>query len=286
MAGPSIDQAFITKFNSDLHLTFRQMGPLFRGLVRTDAQVKGDSARFYKFGSIAVGPKARNGEIAASNADTSYVTASMTDKYALIYLDELDLTKLAVDVRGGYVKAGAAAFGVATDDYIITALQTGRNASYAIDNTAATYKSIDRGTALKIGEQLDRNNVPRDGMRFCAVTPHAWSALMSIDQFVRSDYNGAEDLPFKRIGRPVRTWNDIHWFVSNRLPGVGTSAAYCYAFHREAAGHGINADLNTSWDWENDRRAWSMSGSMSQGAVVIDDLGIVEVKLDDTQALP
>jgi hypothetical protein len=287
MAGPTIDQAFITKFETDLHLTYRQMGPLFRGLVRTDAQVRGSTARFYKLGQITVGPKARNGDIAASNATTSFVTATMADRYALIYLDELDLAKLSVDVRNGYLQAGAAAFGLDTDATIIAAIQAGRNASYKIDITAATYKNIDRGTALLIGEKLDSNNVPRDGRRFCAVTPRGWSSLMSIDQFVRADYNGMDDLPFKRMGRPVRTWNDIHWFVSPAsLPGSGTSAAFCYAWHMDAVGHGINSDLNTSWDWENEKRSWSMSGSLSQGATVIDDLGVIEVAVNDTQALP
>ena len=53
----------------------------------------------------------------------------------------------------------------------------------------------------------------------------------------------------------------------------------------DAVGHGINSELATSWDWENTRRAWSMSGSMSMGATVIDATGIVEVRLDDTTAL-
>lgn len=286
MAGPTIDQAFITKFNTDMHLTYRQMSSKFRGLVRTDAQVKGSTGRFYKLGTVSVSGKARNGEIPASNPDHSYVTVTMYDRYLLQYVDELDLTKLSVDVRNAYVRAGASAFGIDTDATIIAALAAGYNSSYAIDATANTYKSIDRATALGISEKLDANNVPRDGRRFCAVTPHAWSSLMSIDQFVRADYNGPDDLPFKRVGLEVRTWNGIHWFVSTQLAGTGTSAAYCWAWHMEAAGHGINSEINTTWDWENDRRAWSYSGSLSQGATVIDDLGIVRVKVDDTQALP
>ena len=287
MAGPTIDQAFITKFNTDIHLLYRQMGPLFRGLVRTDANITGSTGRFYRFGSITVGPKARNGDIPASNANTDFVTVTMADVYTLVYLDQLDLTKLSVDVRGGYVKAAGSAFGINTDQTIIGAMQSGRNIAYQIDQTAKVYKSLDRSAVLTISEKLDANLVPRDGKRFCAVTPHVWSALMSIDQFVRSDYNGNDDLPFKRMGMDVRSWNSIHWFVSpNLLPGSGTSAAFCYAWHHDAVGHGINQDVITSWDWENERRAWSMSGSLSQGAVTIDDLGIIEVKVDDTQALP
>ena len=98
--GPTIDQTFITKFNNDMHLTYRQIGSKFRGLVRTDASVKAETCRFYKLGTVRASSKSRNGEIPASNPDHAYATATMADRYCLVYVDELDLTKLAVDVRG------------------------------------------------------------------------------------------------------------------------------------------------------------------------------------------
>ena len=48
MAVATPDQAFITKFEKDIHLTYRLMASKLRGLVRTDADVNGSTARFYK----------------------------------------------------------------------------------------------------------------------------------------------------------------------------------------------------------------------------------------------
>ena len=279
MAAPTVDQAFITKFEKDVHLTYRFMAPKIRGLVRTDADVNGSTARFYKLGSVVASTKARNGDVPLSNPDHSYATATMTDRYAALPIDKLDLTKMNEDLRSSYVKAMVAAFAEPTDNDILTAMS-------GSTTTVTVATNLTRGDALSISEKLDTNSVPRDGKRFCAVTPHAWSFLMSIDQFVRADYVGPDDLPFKKQGMQVRTWNDMHWFVHPKLSGVGTSTATCYAWHYDAVGHGINADLNTTWSWENLKQAFICVGAMSMGACLIDTLGVVKFAVNDTTSLP
>jgi hypothetical protein len=279
MAAPTVDQAFITKFEKDAHLTYRLMAPKMRGLIRTDADVNGSTARFYKLGTVTAGSKARNGEIPLSNPDHAYATATMTDRYAMIAVDKLDLTKMSEDLRTAYVKAIVASFAQPTDNDILTAMS-------GSTTTVTVSTNLTRADALNIAAKLDANDVPRDGRRFCVVTPVAWAFLMSIDQFVRSDYVGPDDLPFKRQGMGVRTWNDIHWFVHSHLSGVGTSTATCYAWHMDSVGHGINAELSTQWDWDIKRQAWLCAGSMSMGAALIDTLGVVKFTVNDTSSLP
>jgi hypothetical protein len=279
MPAPTVDQGFITKFEKDVHLEYRLMSSKLRGLVRTDADVNGSTARFYKLGTVVASTKARNGEIPLSNPNHSFVTATMADRYAALMIDKLDLTKMNEDLRTSYVKAMVAAFAQPTDNDILTAM----NGS---TTTVTVATNLVRGDALAISEKLDTNYVPRDGRRFCAITPHAWSFLMSIDQFVRSDYVGPDDLPFKKQGISVRTWNDLHWFVHPGLTGVGTAAATCFAWHYDSVGHGINSDIETTWDWENLSKAWSCAGSMSMGAALINTAGVVKFNVNDTTALP
>jgi hypothetical protein len=279
MAGPTIDQAFITQFNKDLHLTYRQMGSKLRGLVRTDGQVVGSSVNFYKLGTLAAGTKARNGDIPVQNPDHSKVTANMADYYIHMLADQLDLTKLEVDVRKGYVEAGASAFGIKTDEIIIKAMSDGATVNYG-----GYSGNLTRNNALLGVQKLNEKFVPDDGKRFALVTASAWSHLMAIDQFVRADYVGP-DLPFKQMGIEARTWLGVHWMCSQYLPGAGTNQAKYYLFHSSAVGHGINADVSTQWQWKNEKWAWSMAGAMSMGAVVIDTNGIVEMRFDDTAAL-
>lgn len=280
MSGPTIDQAFITKFNSDVHIAFQQMSSKLRGLVRTDGQVVGNVVRFQRMGTLNTVSKARNGEIPLQNVTHSFAEATMADAYSAVIVDDLDLPKLNIDVRGGLVTNMGGAFGRETDQVLIRAMQNGTTV-----NINGFTNNFTRNLAIQVGEELDRRDVPDDGNRFCVVTPRAWSHLMCIDQFVRSDYVGP-DLPFKRMGIEVRSWNRLHWLVHNYLPGVGTTQARCYAWHPRAVGHGIAAEVKTMWDWKIEKWAWIGAGAMSMGAVVIDNTGIIEVRVNDTTATP
>lgn len=283
MAGPTIDQAFITQFNRDLHLNYRQMGSKLRGLVRTDGQVVGSSVNFYKLGTLAAQRKARNGDIPVQNPDHSKVTATMVDRYIHILVDQLDLTKLEVDLRKGYVEAGSSAFGIETDQDIIDALAGG--ATVTLGDYGSSYDdNWTRNFALEAVKKLDERFVPDDGKRFGLLTAAGWSHLMAVDQFVRADYIGP-DLPFRQMGIEARTWLGVHWIKHQYLPGAGTATCKNYVFHASAVGHGINADVQTQWQWKNEKWAWSMAGAMSMGATVIDANGIVECRVDDTAVL-
>ncbi len=280
MPAPTIDDAFIQKFNRDTHLEFQQRGSLFRNLVRTDAEVKAESLRFQKLGTMTVGSKARNGTIAIQNPEHTHVDVTMLDRYAATLIDQLDLTKLNTDVRGGYVENMAAAFARETDDQIIDAMESGTTT-----NIGSYSGLITANLALLGREGLDDNNVFSDGRCYCAVTPRQWSALMKIPEFVNSDYIGYDQLPWKQQGFEMKLWNRVYWFVSTRLPGVRTTQAKCYMWHKTAVGHGINSELDITWGWENLMKGWSGAGSMSMNAVVIDARGIIEIRVNDTTAL-
>lgn len=280
MAAPYIDDAFKTKFNDDLHLTYQQGASKIRGTVRTDGQVIGKDVRFMKLGTIGMVAKSRNGDIPLTQPAHNHVDATMIDKYLHVLIDGLDLTKLSIDVRNGYIKSMAAAAARETDDIIISAMSAGATVSQGSYSGVIT-----RNVALEVNEILDAADVPRDGRRFCAVSAHQWAALECINQFVSADYNGP-DLPFKKMGFETRTWNDVHWMVHNRLPGKGTTQVKCYAWHMDAVGHGVNSEVQLQWQWKNEKWAWDGAGAMSMGACVIDTAGLVEVRLNDTTALP
>lgn len=280
MAAPYIDIAFKEKFNKDLHLEFTQQGSLFRGCVRTDGEVDGKTVYFQKLGTLTMQDKARNGEVPITNPAHNRVSASMIDKYLRTAIDKLDITKLSTEVKSGYVSQMAQAAADYCDDLLIDTMDAGATLTIG-DYGSSDTDWIDENMALEIGEKFDRYNIPRDGKRYCAVTPRQWAALMKIDTYRRSDYVGG-DLPFKKMGNKMRTWNDINWFMSNRLNGVGTTTAVCLAWHERAVGHGINSDYSVIWDWNNPMQAWDGVGALSMGACVIDANAVIEVRVDDT----
>lgn len=281
MPGPTIDDAFIQKFNRDVHLAYQQRQSKFRGLCRTDADVNGESVRFQKLGTLTVTSKARNGQISVQNPEHTHVDCTLLDRYGAVLIDQLDLTKLNIAVREGYVYNMAAAFARETDDQIITAMDAGATL------TEGSYSGgITRNIALLAREALDDGDVDDDSRVFCALTPRQWSHMMTIEEFTNADFVGFDNQPWKQGSRPMmKMWNRTWWFQSNRLPGIRTSTAECFMWHQRAIGHAIGAEVDITWAWENLMKGWSGAGSMSMNSCVIDANGLVEIRVDDTAAL-
>lgn len=283
MPGPTIDDAFIQKFNRDVHLAYQQRQSMFRSLVRTDADVEAESVRFQKLGTLTVSSKARNGDIPIQNPEHDHVDVTLLDRYAAVLIDKLDLTKLNTPVREGYVYNMSAAFARETDDQIIDALEAGAT------QTVGDYSSsITANLALLARETLDiaEVDIEGDGRTYCAVTPRMWSHLMKIEEFANEQFIGYDALPWKSTGLRMKPWARALWFQTRRLPGSGTSQAKGYMWHWRSVGHAIGSEVDITWAWENLKKGWSGAGSMSMNAVVIDPVGLTEIHVDDTFALP
>lgn len=280
MASPTIDQAFITKWNKDLKRDYARTMSFFRGTVRTDGEVIGNTVRFQKLGTMSMTTKSRQGEIPISNPTHSYVDCAISDYYVRVLIDKLDLTALNIEVRNNYMQNMVEAANRKVDDLVIAALDADATGTEGDYSTGLT-----RNLVLQVNEQLDSNNVPRDGRRFAAVTPMQWAHLMTIQQFASADYTGSEDLAFKKQGMPMRTWCDLHWMVHTGLTGKGTGNAKCYAWHQDAVGHGIKDEIQTQWDWLQSHFAWDGATALGMGAKVIDANGVVQIRVSDTAAL-
>ena len=55
-------------------------------------------------------------------------------------------------------------------------------------------------------------------------------------------------------------------------------------YHASSIGHACGQEVKTDITWHGERAAHFISNSMSQGAVLIDNEGIVRIKCDDDAA--
>lgn len=286
MATPYIDDAFITAFNSDLHLNFEQGDSHFRGLMRTDGQVIGETLRFQKLGGIEMTDKARYGEVPLSIPAHSHADATMVAKYARVAIQQLDLSLLNTNVRQGYSTKLAGAANRRIDDQLVGALDSGGGVNVINSGYSG---NMTRAIALEIQESFYTNEVPDDNMKFCALTPRAHSHLMTINEYKNADFIGSGDLPYHSgipHGRKYKNWLGINWFTTNRLSGRGTSQVKCYAWHYSAVGHGIANEVTADWGWSTTHQHWDGVTSLQMGAVVIDTDGVFQIQLNDTTAIP
>ena len=286
MASPYIDDAFITAFNSELHLNYEQGDSHFRGLCRTDGEVNGETLRFQKLGGLEMTTKSRYGEVPLSIPSHTHADATMKARYARVAIQKLDLSLLNTNVRQGYAQKMAGAANRRVDDEIVAAMDTGGTTNVINSGYSG---GITRAIALEIRETFDTNDVPDDGMRFVAITPRQHSHLMTIDEFKHADNSGSDDLPYTTggmHGRKFRRWLDMNWFTTNRLTGAATATVDCYAWHYSAVGHGIADDISADWGWSTTHQQWDGVTSLQMGSVVIDDEGIFQIQLNDTATIP
>ena len=75
----TIDTAFITQFETEVHLAYQRMGSKLRNTVRTVANVSGNTARFQKIGTGTASTKSRNGQVTPMELAHTTVDVTMQD---------------------------------------------------------------------------------------------------------------------------------------------------------------------------------------------------------------
>lgn len=271
----SIDNVFVKQFEADVHLAYQQMGTKLRATVRSKSGVVGASTTFQKVGRGTASTKSRHGIVPVMNLNHEPVECLLQDYYAGDWVDALDELKTNVDERRVVASAGAYALGRKTDELIIDAMDGATDA--VGDYTTGLTKDL----ILSAVETLNAKDVPDDGRRFAVVGVHQWNELLSLDEFVSADYIG-DDLPLVS-GGASKKWLGITWVLHNGLPNDGENRD-CFIYHATSIGHACGQEVKTDISWHGERAAHFISNSMSQGAVLIDNDGIVRVKCHDTDA--
>ena len=271
----TLDQAFIKQFEREVHEAYQRQGSKLRNTVRTLSNVNGSSAVFQKVGKGTASTKSTHGMVPVMNLDHTSVEATLQDFYAGDWVDRLEELKTNIDERQVIAAAGANALGRKTDELIITALATGSTNNIADGNTGLTKTKI-----LQAFESFGDNDVPDDGNRFCIVGWKQWNQLLSLDEFVRAEYVGTENLPFSTITQ-AKMWLGTIFIPHSGLP-VASDIRSCFWYHKTAIGHAAASDIQTDISWHGDRAAHFVNNMMSQGAALIDDAGVIKIDCDET----
>jgi len=266
----SIEQAFVKQFEADVHLAYQQTGTKLRSTIRSKTGVVGLSTTFQKVGKGTASTKSRHGLVPVMNLNHEPVECVLTDYYAGDWVDALDELKINHDERRVVASAGAYALGRKTDELIINAMNS---ATAEVEGPELSKELI-----LSALEKLNANDVPDDGRRFCVVGVRQWNELLSLDEFVSSDYVG-EDKTLVN-GFETKKWLGVNWVLHNGLPSA-SDVRKCFMYHASAIGHACGQEVKTDISWNGERAAHFISNSMSQGAALIDAGGIVAMKCDE-----
>jgi len=286
----------VRQYEMEVHHLFQRQGGYLRPSVRIKDNIKGSSTTFQKIASGTATTKARHGVITPMNQTHSAATCTLADFNAGDWVDKLDEAKVNHDERMAIAQGGAWALGRKVDDQIITALDGTTQTAVAWVYTSV---HVVENSLLETVRALDNTSVPNDGQRFCALTPHAYSAAMKVNSFASADYVSPDNKPFEQgmPGFTWRRWMNALWTQHTGLPNAAAASASAKGFiwHKNAVGyatgaHAGNAAQNQSVQaditWHGDRAAHFVNHMMSGGAVLIDDTGVFELDLDDSVSLP
>ncbi len=266
----SIDNAFIKQFEREVHEAFQRQGSKLRNTVRTVTDVNGSSAIFQKVGKGTASTKSTHGMVPVMNISHTAVECVLNDYYAGDWIDQLDELKININERQVIANAGAYALGRKTDDLIIGAL-AGATQQLTDGNIGMTLNKV-----MSAFQTLGAADVPDDGDRYAVVGWKQWSELLQIDEFSNSQYIGADELPFQ--GTQAKRWLGTTWMPHSGLPIDGNDIRSCFWYHKTAVGHAATSDVK----WHGDRAAHFVNNMMCQGAVLVDNAGVVEIFCDET----
>ena len=270
MAANTIDQAFITEFESGVHMAYQRMGSHLRGTVRYRAGVK-NKTTFQKMGKGTATTKARNGEVPPMNLDHSSVNVTLSDYYAGEWIDDLDLLRTNNDEMMAAQESGARALGRKTDDQIIVALTTTSSTKAETTNGATLTWALSLVTAFGSAD------IPEGaGDRFVVIDYGNWARLMALDAFNRAEYVGNTDV--LNQGAVAKSWLGFTWIPFSGLVSDGTNTM-CQAYHRSAAALAVGADVQSSIQYYNSKDSNFVLNKMQMEAVLIDVLAAFKCNL-------
>ena len=264
----TITVAFISQFESEVHLAYQRQGSKLRGTVRTKNGLVGKDTTFQIAAKGSATQKSRHGDVPPMNQVHTNVTVTLEDWYAGDYVDNLDELKINIDERNIIAASGAWALGRKTDDLITAAMDGTTNA------VASSSAALTKAKVLATLEDFGENDVPDDG-RWWVVGAQQWTDLLGISEFVNSDFIGMDALPFKG-GMTAKSWLGFTWCMHSGLPTSGADRK-TFAWHPSSMGHAIGADVQTDITWQGEKQAHFIVNRMSQGAVLIDNAGVREV---------
>jgi len=270
-----IDAAFVKQFEAEVHDAYQRQGSKLRPTVRSKSGVKGASTIFPVVGKGTAAAKPRNGFVPVMNLDHSTAECFLQDYYAGEWIDRLDEIKVSYDERSVVANAGAYALGRKTDELIIAALDTATQEAVGTAAGTTDTDGLSLAKVLLAFEALGTADVPDDGQRFAVVGWKQWSQLLQIEEFANSSYIGDAELPWK--GTQAKKWLGATWMPHSGLTKAG-SLRYCYFYHRTAVGHAVAQEVTTDITWHGDRAAHFVNNMMSQGAVLIDNSGVVRMR--------
>jgi Phage capsid protein len=277
------DTAFQTQYRQEFVAQFEQRQSLLRDTCTTEAVIKGNTAVFLVAGSGGATAVNRgiNGLIPARADNLAQNSCTLAEWHDLVRKTNFNVFASQGNQRAIMQQTTMAVINRKIDQDIIGALQTG-----TVNTGAAQTASL--SLVAKAKTKLGNAQIPWDGNVTFLITPAFEGYLMQIPEFdnrlyVNKPPNDGADLAWR--DKPMMyIWYGALWIVHPLLPGVGTNAETCFAYHKSAIGHAVDsAGLESPVGYDEEQAySWARC-TANMGSKVLQNSGIVLINHDGSQ---
>lgn len=276
------DTAFQTQYRQEFIAQFEQRQSLLRETTTTEAVIKGNTAVFLVAGSGATSATAVtrgvNGLIPARADNLAQNSCILQEWHDLDRKTSFNIFASQGNQRAIMQQTTMGTINRKIDQDIIGSLAT------ATVNTGAA-QPASLTLVAKAKTKLGNAQVPWDGNITFLITPGFEGYLMQIPEFdnrlyVNKPPNDGADLAWR--DKPMMyMWYGAMWIVHPNLPGAGTSAEQCFAYHKTSIGHAVDsAGMETPVGYDEEQAYSWARASVNMGTKVLQNSGIVLINHD------
>lgn len=275
--------AYQTQYRQEFVKGFEQHQSLIRDTTTTEAVIKGNTATFLvadSGGSSAV-TRGSNGLIPARADNVNQFSATLQQWHDLSRKEQFDIFAGQSNQRAVMQMTTMGVINRQIDQDIITQLNTG-----TVNTGTAVAGSVSLIT--KAQTKLQNAFVPWDRNITLLATPALLGYLMQAPEFANTLFqnnkpNDDANDPNWRDKPVAYEWRNMRIISHPKLPGVGTSNAQCFMYHKSAIGHAFDtAGLQSLVGYHEEQDySWARC-SVYMGSKLLQNSGVIVINHDDS----
>jgi hypothetical protein len=264
------------EFDALVKAQYQSLGFLLRDTIRVRRDVIGSTVSFRKVNQIQAVPTGYLQPVVIQDPGYTPQNAILQKYTAPTAVDSVQELTVNFDAKMENAMLVANALGRRSDQIIIDTLATNPGQTIVDGGTNMTYDKYTRAIQF-----FDNNAVPLPE-RFVAMSASNFRSLLAADQFVSTFFtqNRVLDKGF------VREFLGINVIIipqmnEGGLPFASANIRETFWWHKQSTGMGIGHDFRTEINYLPREVSWLINGVFSAGAVIIDNLGVLQINCDE-----
>lgn len=268
------------QYRDEWVVAFQRGETYLKNAVTKETMLSGLNAKFALQGAAGrMTERGVNGLIPSRNRTDTQPTVTLKEKHSKETQTGFNVFTAAANLREAMQNAGALAAAREIDYTIIDALATATNVYNSGTPITLTY-----GKTVDALSDIFENDVMTGHEITCLWTPKAWARLLTFEEFTSADYVEGKALAGLAADRPKK-WLGATHIMHTGLPGKGTSSASNFIFAKPAVGHAIaTGDIQVAVGYDDEDDYSYSRHTIYDGAILLQQAGVVEVLTDDTAA--